>query len=124
MLNVLHHLGDDYGNSSLSLTKAKEDMFKQLNSLAMKTIYCVFQLGFNWKGDRNLCLFESGTKAELLDFVKQGIDTYWIIEKTGIAVKQKDKIIYEDLNKDNIQRDDSLGEFLNRPLFILKSRKI
>jgi len=123
LLNVLHHVGDDYGNPQLSLQKAKEEILKQLNSLADKTDILVFQLGFNWKGNRNACLFENGTKEELIDFVKAGVQSSWEIQAIGIAETNNFAIEYKSLNEQNIQRQDSLGEFLNRPLFILKSSK-
>jgi predicted RNA methylase len=51
LLNVLHHLGDDYGYSKLSITAAKEKILEQIRSMAATTETLVFQLGFNWKGD-------------------------------------------------------------------------
>jgi hypothetical protein len=68
-------------------------------------------------------LFANGTKRELIDFVRTGIDGIWDIEKIAVAEKNT-KIYYTDLNENNIERNDSLGEFLNRPLFILKSKKM
>jgi 2-polyprenyl-3-methyl-5-hydroxy-6-metoxy-1,4-benzoquinol methylase len=123
LLNVLHHVGDDYDNSVISLKRAKEEMLKQLNSLVDKTSILVFQLGFNWKGNRNISLFENGTKQELIEFIKQGTRQNWEIEKIGIAARSSEKIQYDDLNEFNSRRDNSLGEFLNRPLFIMKSKK-
>ena len=122
LLNVLHHIGDDYGSKELALKNAKEEIIKQMNSFANKTSILVFQLGFNWKGNRNIGLFEKGTKEEMIEFVKQETQQNWEIIKIGVAQKKSGKIIYEDLDNKNIQRDDSLGEFLNRPLFILKPR--
>ena len=123
LLNVLHHLGDDYGNKEISIELAKQKIIKQLNSLANKTSLLVFQLGFNWKGDCNLGLFEKGTKSELIDFIISGIKNYWTPIKIGIAEVVKNGIEYFDMNKNNIVRDDSLGEFLNRPIFILQTLK-
>ena len=121
LLNVLHHLGDDYGEKDITLEIARKNILKQLNSLADKTSILVFQLGFNWKGSRNQCLFENGTKKELLDFVLGGIRMYWEVLKIGIAENINGKINYNMLNSNNIERNDSIGEFLNRPIFILKS---
>ena len=123
LLNVLHHIGDDYGNSTISMQKAKEEIFKQLNSLYDKTDMLIFQLGFNWKGNSNTCLFEHGTKMELIDFIENGIQSFWDIQCIGIAEKNHSIIEYKLLSEENSQRQDSLGEFLNRPLFILKSKK-
>jgi Protein of unknown function (DUF1698) len=123
LLNVLHHLGDDYGDKSISMDDAKSYMISQLNSMSNKTDLLVFQMGFNWKGDVNQCLFENGTKAEMIEYIKSGIKDYWDIIDIGIAEGSKQNAVYCDINNNNIERKDSLGEFLNRPLFLLKSKK-
>lgn len=120
-LNVLHHIGDDYGTKELTLENAKKNITVQLRSLACLTDILVFQLGFNWKGNRELGLFENGTKKELIDFIKEVTDQYFDIINIGIADKSDNEIKYFDLNNHNIERKDELGEFLNRPLFVLKS---
>jgi SAM-dependent methyltransferase len=124
LLNVLHHIGDDYGCSTISLEKAKKEIIRQLNSLADKTDILVFQLGFNWKGNGNTGLFENGTKQEMIEFIEQETTQNWEIKNIGIADKIVEDIRYNDLNEHNIQRNDSLGEFLNRPLFIMKSKTL
>ncbi len=123
LLNVLHHVGDDYGGSIETATRAKEQIIKQLNSLAGKTEILVFQLGFNWKGNRDIGLFENGTKREMIEFIKDGIKGYWEIYRIGIAGKRGDIVAYHNLDDENIARDGTLGEFLNRPLFIMKTLK-
>lgn len=120
VLNVLHHIGDDFGKNQLSIQKALEYMSDSLREMSKYINVLIFQLGFNWKGDRHLPLFANGTKNELINFVKTSIDGFYEIEKIGIAVKVDDKIVYQDLNQLNLLRRDELGEFLNRPLFILK----
>lgn len=120
-LNVLHHLGDDFGNSSLSMELAKGEMMIALNNLAGKTIRCWLQLGYNWKGNRNSPLFINGTKSELIDFVKQGIKGVWDIEH--LAVFDPATHDYVKVNANNLDRYDRLGEFLNRPIFLLRSLK-
>jgi SAM-dependent methyltransferase len=123
LLNVLHHVGDDYGDTGLSMKNAKKAIIEQLNSLSNNADFVVFQLGFNWKGDITKCLFENGTKQEMIDFITNGIKNHYDILSIGIAQKKDGIVYYEDVNENNIKRDDSLGEFLNRPLFILQSRK-
>ncbi len=122
LLNVLHHVGDDYGDQSQSIDEAKNSILRSLSLLSHRAKYLAFQLGFNWKGDKKFPLFEKGTKRELIDFVEHGVRDCWLIQKIGIAEKTNDTVVYKELNKDNIQRDDALGEFLNRPLFIMKSK--
>lgn len=123
LLNVLHHVGEDYGENINSVDKAKKAILSQLNSLSEITNVLIFQLGFNWKGDITKCLFKNGTKREMINFILKGTEGYWNVQKIGIADKIDDRIKYFDLNKDNIERKNELGEFLNRPIFIMKSRR-
>lgn len=120
-LNVVHHLGDDFMEAE-DMEKAKSQMLKCVNSLADATEMMVFQIGFNWKGNRDRCLFENGTKREMIDFIRRGTEEYWDIENIGIAEKQADQIVFCDISEKNIERNDSIGEFLNRPIFIMKSK--
>lgn len=120
LLNVLHHLGDDYGHAG-DRDQAKQRIATSLTSFAEITDKLVFQLGFNWKGDRHLPLFEHGTKHELISFVEDAIAGHWSIDAIGIAEKLGDRITYQPPTDSNLRRQDELGEFLNRPLFILTS---
>lgn len=122
-LNVLHHLGDDFDNEN-SMDQAKCKMVAYLKKLAKHTKIMVFQLGFNWKGNRYKCLFKNGTKAEMIQFIKENCSNEWDFCNIGIAVNDNDDhIVYKELDDSNIERIDSLGEFLNRPIFIMKSRE-
>lgn len=124
LLNVLHHVGDDFDDKNITIENAKSKIIQNLNRLSINTSYLVFQLGYNWKGNRNCCLFQYGTKQELIQFILEGITNNWDVLKIGIPEKIDNRIVYCDLGEKNILRDDSLGEFLNRPLFILKSKNI
>ncbi|MCU0647906.1 MAG: hypothetical protein MUF00_07915 [Gemmatimonadaceae bacterium] len=124
LLNVLHHLGDDFGSASLSREAAKARMLAPLRTLAHEYHWLAFQLGFNWKGDRHEPLFATGTKAELIEFVRSETSTDWTIDAIGIAERRADGLVFADLDEANIARNDALGEFLNRPLFILRSRHV
>ncbi len=105
LLNVLHHFGDDFGDRDAAKEAAKQRMLACLSALARTSRRLVFQLGFNWKGDRHQPLFAGGSKAAI-----------------GIAERDGGQTVYRDLCDRNIARDDSLGEFLNRPIFIMQSR--
>ena len=122
LLNVLHHVGDDYGNQSQSIESAKQNILNSLAALAKHTQYLVFQLGFNWKGDVRLPLLANGTKREMIDFLEEGTKDGWVIRNIGIAESAGENIIYNELDSKNIRRQDSLGEFLNRPIFIMESK--
>lgn len=123
-LNVLHHVGDDYGDKGLTVGQAKKNMIKQLNNQARLCNIMVYQMGFNWQGNVSQPLFENGTKKEMIDYIRQGIRGYWDEIAIGIAQRHEEGIRYYDLNDTNIDRDDTLGEFLNRPIFIFKSLKV
>jgi hypothetical protein len=123
LLNVLHHLGDDFGDRSLSIEKAKEMILEKLNGLKESAGLLVFQLGFNWKGKKGQCLFENGTKTEMIEYIRSGTSGSWEIDAIGIAVREGGMIRYEDLNRTNEARNDALGEFLNRPIFIMGSKR-
>lgn len=123
LFNVLHHFGDDFGDSAISIEEARNKIKKSIQSLNGQTRQLVLQLGFCWKGNRNHILFGSGSKQEMIDFVKEAVNGYWEIEHIGIAEGSREHIGYAPLNDDNIQRRDDLGEFLNRPIFILRTLK-
>lgn len=127
LLNVLHHLGDDYGDrygdGSQAMAAAKQQMLDQLNRMAGHVDTLIFQLGFNWKGNRHTCLFEHGTKAEIIDFVTRGTAAHWTLQAIGVPERHDGVVRYAPLSAGNILRDDSLGEFLNRPIFVLRSRQ-
>lgn len=122
LLNVLHHVGDDYGAKDLSIENAKAQIIESINHFSGKTDYMVFQLGFCWKGDRNMLLFEHGTKEEMINFLTGGIRQHWNVEEIAVAERVNDEIVYRPLNDNNIKRSDAMGEFLNRPIFILRSK--
>lgn len=121
LLNVLHHLGDDYG-AAANQQEVLENIYTSLKSLAFNVKILIFQLGFNWKGNIEYPLFENGTKVEVIDFIRSSLSEYYNIKEIGVAEKKGNHIFYNDLSNLNVQRDDSLGEFLNRPLFILESK--
>jgi SAM-dependent methyltransferase len=116
-LNVLHHIGDDFGNTNLSINDAREKIIFNLNKLSKIGKKVFFQLGFNWKGDVNSPLFKNGEKSELIEFIKTGTRDNFYLD--NIAIFNPKKNSYEELNNDLLRRFDDLGEFLNRPIFIL-----
>ena len=67
-------------------------------------------------------LFERGTKQEQIDLVAEAAEGCWRLVATGIPEAAAEGVVYRPLCAANSVRDDVLGEFLNRPLFILRSR--
>lgn len=120
LLNVVHHFGDDYG-ADVDVENAKVMMVKNIDAFAETSKYMVFQMGYNWKGNVNLPLFAKGEKDEVINFLRENLKS-WNIEKIGIPALIDDYIEYVDVSPERMARNDQLGEFLNRPIFILKSK--
>jgi len=124
LFNVIHHLGDDFGDKNITKEQAKSEMKSAINYFADLTDFLVLQMGFCWKGNTNQLLFENGTKTEMINFIKDATKENWEILTIGIAEvnNHTQKTFYKNLNSENIKRIDALGEFRNRPIFILKKR--
>lgn len=122
LFNVIHHLGDDFGDQNISMEKAKTLMGNCINYFQGKTDILVLQMGFCWKGDRKSLLFNDGTKEEMINFIHKIIDGKWEVLSIGVAEIRRNETIYNPINTENIKRNDALGEFRNRPIFILKSK--
>lgn len=121
LLNVLHHIGDDYGDKATRIEQVQATIVQALKAMSHRARHLVFQLGFNWQGDRNKPIFAHGSKAEVIALVNSLAEDYETLA-VGIAERRDGVVAYRDLNDTNVARDDALGEFLNRPLFILRSR--
>ena len=123
LMNVLHHVGDDYGDGDISKHDALNSVIESLTFLSKLTDTLVFQLGFNWKGDTKQPLFQSGTKIEMIDFLKTGLQDVYHFEQIAVADRIDGRTVYVPVNEENIKRRDDLGEFLNRPLIIMRTKK-
>lgn len=119
-LNVLHHLGDDFGDSGLTVDMARQGIVRHLQALSHRVRYCWFQLGFNWKGQREQPLFEHGRKQEVIDLVAAHCSSHWKILEVGVYDPSSSQ--FEPVREALLERWDDQGEFLNRPLFLLESR--
>ena len=116
-LNVLHHLGDDFGDATLAMPQARARMLAGIEHLAGVARTLVLQLGFNWQGRRERPLFAAGLKAELIDFVRVGAARHWHCDQ--VAVADPATHAYAEAEARTLARFDALGEFFNRPLFVM-----
>lgn len=57
-------------------------------------------------------------------FLEEGTKDFWDIIFVGIAERKNNAIVYNEMDIDNSMRQDDMGEFLNRPIFIMKSKGI
>lgn len=121
-LNVLHHLGDDFLGNEKNIRSAKKEMAQYLTELSFKANTLIFQMGFNWKGNKQLPLFQNGEKHELISFIEESTNKNYYLEKIFCSTsKDGEYMEYLDSNL-NTTRNNEIGEFLNRPLFILRSK--
>jgi len=125
LLNVLHHVGDDFGDKTIGIDRAKELIIKNLNFFADKAAYVIFQMGFSWMTDYSKPLFPNGTKAEMIEMVSKGIEGVWDVVAIGIAeVDAEGHTAYAPPTIENLPRNNAIGEFRNRPIFILRSKRL
>lgn len=123
LLNVLHHVGFDFGNKDISIEMAKSLIIKNLNYFADKTTFMIFQIGFSWMTNYDYPLFPNGSKSEMIEMISAGVKDHWEMVSVGIAeVDNTGSTKYHPANDKNLPRNNAIGEFRNRPIFILKSR--
>lgn len=122
LMNVLHHVGDDFGDQPPDADAARLFVGESLRGMVRHCRHLVFQLGYCWMGDRERPLFRHGTKQEQIDFVADAVAGDGQIQSIGIAeIGPQGQVVYVQPSEANLRRRDDWGEFLNRPLFILKS---
>lgn len=122
LLNVMHHIGDDFGDKNINRIIARSLMLEKINSLANKCRFLVLQIGYIWKGNRDLPLFDKGEKSEIYAFLESGLEGRFRIRHCGVAMQNTaSRIEYVDMTMENACRISYFREFLNRPLFILES---
>ncbi|MDJ0994709.1 MAG: methyltransferase domain-containing protein [Dinoroseobacter sp.] len=115
--NVLHHLGDDF-RSDTKRKDAFQEMAYALYEIVKHSGTTIFQIGFNWKGDRYSPLTSSGTKREIVEFVEKSLRDLDV--EISVGCFDPETKAYQLANEKNMARFDDLGEFANRPVFIIK----
>jgi len=122
-LNVLHHVGRYFDGHVRDLSEAKILMAEYLQRLLTPNGAVWLQLGFNWQGNTQQPMFTHGTKQEMTAFVKQMVGLHAKISTIGIYNPQHqayDEVAYGDWAHPLWQRSDGLGEFANRPLYLIE----
>lgn len=125
-LNVLHHIGRYFDFHIKDISEAKLAISHYLSLLIPDQGGVWLQIGYNWKGEEDKPLFEFGTKAEVVNFIKDSIHIAARIKAIGIYNPESG--VYENVGVDDFQsplwvRNEFLGEFGNRPLFYIESIK-
>lgn len=149
LLNVLHHAGVDFDAKEV---RSKEDFVpyavKYLVRIRSKVRYIVFQMGYNWGGNKQKPLIAGNSIAAMICLVAQLCkDSGWFFQRVGIYAKTGDELgEYFDLPREVIDMimaiqdwesceqqlktylarydTDSNSEFYKRPIFLLRNTQI
>ena len=114
--NVLHHIGDDFRNE-VQAVEATQAMGRALRNIVINSKTVIFQMGYNWKGNPSLPLTQSGTKQDIIDIVHESLAGIEVDIITGCFTPESGS--YEIAHGANLMRRNELGEFRNRPLFVI-----
>lgn len=123
-LNVLHHIGRYFDSHIQDLGEAKALMGQHLKRLLSPGACVWLQLGYNWQGNTQRPIFPNGTKQEMTDFVAELIEPYANLAVIGIYNHQTQSyevVSNEDRGHGLWRRVEGLGEFGNRPLYLIQS---
>lgn len=123
-LNVLHHVGRYFDGHVGEMAQAKAVMARHLQRLLTPGGCLWLQLGFNWQGDTRQPMFPNGTKREMTDFVTGLLGTDARMATIGIYNPHShayEPVTLGDWSHPLWQRMDTLGEFGNRPLYLIES---
>ncbi|MCC3374062.1 hypothetical protein [Cohnella sp. REN36] len=145
LFNVLHHAGVDF-DKELVRTKAdfKEYAFQYLNQLRKKTKQLLFQIGYNWGGDKSNPIVDVNHVSEMTLYVSElFMNAGWQIKTIAFYSYSNKKGLYEDIHDDLLRgiiqnaRDASVieglekhvhklnmmgnSEFYKRPIFVFES---
>lgn len=132
-MNVLHHSGVDFENSRVgNANELKNYIITYLKKCKEKCDIIVFQIGYNWGGNKSTPIVSPDHISEMIEYQKDiflqsgyeivNIGLYHNIKKEYINVPVKS-------TKEQLQKfinDFSMNlnsEFYKRPLFIIKNHK-
>lgn len=121
LLNVIHHAGEDFSPEIRDIETGRVFMFDSLRKTAFYCKTLVMQMSFLWKGDPELPMFQTRTKAEMIGALDAELHRYYSFSDIGIYDPKGSVERYSGLSAENISRNSDLREFFNRPLFIMKS---
>ncbi|MGE5507511.1 MAG: DUF1698 domain-containing protein [Chitinophagales bacterium] len=130
LLNILHHAGVDFDQS---LVRRREQfdgyLAAYLGALARKCTSLVFQLGYNWGGDKSKPLLPVGDVAGMISLVRRAAGESWAITRIGLYERNAGLGRYlpvapdlaDQVAADSRERQPGLSEFYHRPIFLMKS---
>ena len=128
-MNVLHHAGVDFdARYVMDIEMFEEYAVEYLKLLSDKCNRLVFQLGYNWGGNKERPIVDTNNISGMIKFGKMiSENSDWTIERVALYNRKECKYVEVDGNNyiKDIERLDMINnsEFYKRPIFILKSKK-
>jgi hypothetical protein len=141
-LNVLHHAGVDFDKDKAGFDSLDEYLVKYLKKLIVKSKNIIYQMGYNWGGDKSKPIVElqndlgklkyshkiferSGWEIQQISHItKNGTLRYKNYPDSFIDLQNKDYQKPEFLDYINALRLGTFSEFYRRPIFVLRSQAI
>jgi hypothetical protein len=140
--NVMHHAGVDFDDGSTSNTSFKKYAIKYLKELSYKSKYIVFQMGYNWGGNKQKPIIDLDDDLGKILFNCEILHTaFWQPLEISLPHISANKIVNFNI-ADNIKFDiidnwqspsdktidyisslelSQFSEFYRRPIFFCKS---
>lgn len=131
-MNVLHHSGVDFEQEKIKDTiQLQQYIVSYLSKFSEKCTILVFQLGYNWGGNKAHPIVSPDAPLEMIAYQKQlFLESNWEIEKMALFHYQTKQ--YHTINSNcSIEELKTIltefsfeknSEFYKRPLFLLKSK--
>jgi hypothetical protein len=126
-MNVIHHAGVDFDKEIISsIQHYIEYVTEYLKRLSSKCNRLVFQMGYNWGGNKKTPIVEV---SNIIKMIELQVDIFkssgWRVSTMGLYDNLECKYVSRQINKDGLENTvkqlkmDMNSEFYKRPLFIL-----
>ncbi len=129
--NVMHHAGHDFDSNYVkNISDLENYAINYLKQLREKAKTIVYQMGYNWGGNKSTPIFSAIDGIQMIEGVERICQkSGWEIDSIGLSKREEEKIVYdyyeypiksEDL-KFLSEKQEGLSEFYKRPIFILSN---
>lgn len=97
LLNVLHHAGEDFDSTWVRSPEALQDyMAGYLGQLAQITRRLVFQLGYNWRGNKATPILPVRHPFEMIDYLRVVFErSGWVMDTVAVRFDTDDRRMVE-----------------------------
>lgn len=141
-LNVMHHAGVDFDKDKTGFDNLDEYLIKYLKKITAKTSYVIYQMGYNWGGNKSKPIVELHNDLGKIQYSSDVFDkSGWTIKKISHTMKNG-SMKYENypdafINIQNkgyhnpllsnyikVLQLNTFSEFYRRPIFVLRKQAI